>query len=102
MASLSVTAPDNYVATIVAAVRHEYGDNVAALSDANAVRYAIRAHLLKLVRRHQKLVATSSERTAADAAYTDAQTAEATARQALQDAIDAALAQVDTDFEQVS
>lgn len=102
MATLSVNVPDAYVQTIAAAIDHLYGSETSGLSNANKGRYAIKQHFKALVQRHQQLTATSAERAAADSALVSAQEAETAAKQALATAIADALAQVETDFENIS
>lgn len=102
MATLSLNAPDAYVATIASGVRAAYGEAVEALTNTDAIKHAMKAHLKELVRRYSQRNATSAERTAAETALTDKETAAATAIQARKNAETAALAQVDTDFAGVS
>ena len=53
MATLSLTVPDAYVAKIVSAVREQYQEAVAALTDDEAVKHALKAHLRELVQRYE-------------------------------------------------
>ncbi len=98
MAQLTLTVPDAYVSTIIAAIKHKYGDAVKGLNSSNAAKYALKSHLRDLVKKHQFLTATSIERSAADQAVINLQVAEVAAKVALATAQSDTLTKVDDDF----
>ena len=102
MATITLTIPDAIMPDLAASVRGTYGDAVGALSDADACKHAVKAHLRQLYRAEHKRNATGAAVAAADAALAAKEVAAATAVRARKDAEDAALTRADTDFEGVA
>ena len=99
MVQLAVTVPDGLVSALIAAVDWEYGDAVRGLTDAQKGKYAIKAHLLDLYRRHQHSLASQAEQVKVAAvrvqAEADIAVVEAARKTAEADAIAAAEAEFD-------
>lgn len=101
MATISVYLPDEHMATVIAAVREGCADMTDGLTDDEAARYAIKAHLRDVTRRYRLRHADSTAVADADAAVAASETARGVAVQARKDAEAAALAEVDSMFEEI-
>ena len=101
MAMISISVPDDYMSTIVAAVREQYPEEVASLTDAESAKHAVKEALKALTERYSLRHADSVAVANADAAVLAAEAAKQDAVSARKDAEVAALADVDTRFKEI-
>ena len=102
MATLSITVPDDYEATVVAALREEFSGETSGMSDTDAstagLKQLLRGVVAKYALRHANTQAVRDAQAAAEAAEVARRTAAAARKQAERAAAD----DVELRFQEVS